>query len=95
MLYLNLCLHILNGIRGLNLKGDGFPSKGFDEDLHFETFFVLNFFKTVMICVCCNFLCDWSEPGDLTAIYRSLGLLSWETGPATHDVIGPQWQLLR
>ena len=58
MFYLDLCLHILNGIRGLNLKGDGFPSKGFDEDLHFETFFVLNFFKTVMICVCCNFLCD-------------------------------------
>ena len=35
VLYLDLCLHILNGIRGLNLKGDGFPSKGLDEDLHF------------------------------------------------------------
>jgi len=35
-LILNLCLHILNGIRGLNLKGDGFPSKGLDEDLHFS-----------------------------------------------------------
>ena len=52
MFYLNLCLHILNGIRGLNLKGDGFPSKGFDEDLHFETFFVLNFFKMLWsVCV--------------------------------------------
>jgi len=46
-LILNLCLHILNGIRGLNLKGDGFPSEGLDKDLHFATFFVLNFFKLV------------------------------------------------
>merc|ERR1712025_1006337 len=40
-LILNLGLHILNGIRGLDLKSDGFPSKGLNEDLHVETFFVL------------------------------------------------------
>merc|ERR1712213_105410 len=40
-LILNLGLHVLNGIRGLGLKSDGFPSKGLNEDLHNETFFVL------------------------------------------------------
>jgi len=40
-LILNLGLHVLNGIRGLDLKSDGFPSKGLNEDLHVETFFVL------------------------------------------------------
>merc|ERR1712012_1475403 len=40
-LILNLGLHVLNGIRGLDLKSDGFPSKGLNEDLHNETFFVL------------------------------------------------------
>merc|ERR1719188_1215696 len=40
-LILNLGLHVLNGIRGLDLKSDGFPSKGLNEDLHIETFFVL------------------------------------------------------
>merc|ERR1712152_58754 len=35
LLVLDLGLDILNGVRGLNLKGDGFPSKGLDEDLHF------------------------------------------------------------
>merc|ERR1711910_191202 len=40
-LILNLGLHVLNGIRGLDLKSDGFPSKGLDKDLHGATFFVL------------------------------------------------------
>merc|ERR1712213_243181 len=40
-LILNLGLHVLDGIRGLDLKSDGFPSKGLNEDLHDETFFVL------------------------------------------------------
>jgi len=42
-LILNLGLHILNGIRWLNLEGDGFPGKGLDEDLHDATFFVSKF----------------------------------------------------
>jgi len=42
-LVLNLGLHILNGIRWLNLEGDGFPGKGLDEDLHDATFFVSKF----------------------------------------------------
>jgi len=33
-MYLNLGLDILNSIRGLNLKGDGLPGQGLDEDLH-------------------------------------------------------------
>merc|ERR1712227_353015 len=40
-LILNLGLHVLNGVRGLDLKSDGFPSKGLDKDLHVDTFFVL------------------------------------------------------
>merc|ERR1711913_268948 len=40
-LVLNLGLHILNRVRWLDLEGDGFPGKGFDEDLHDATFFVL------------------------------------------------------
>ena len=40
-IYLNLGLHVLNGVRWLDLEGDGFPGKGFDEDLHDATFFVL------------------------------------------------------
>jgi len=40
-LILNLGLHVLNGVRWLNLKGDGFPGQGLDEDLHGATFFVL------------------------------------------------------
>jgi len=33
-MYLNLGLDILNGIRGLHLKGDGLPGQGLDKDLH-------------------------------------------------------------
>merc|ERR1719295_1852749 len=40
-LILDLGLHVLNGVRGLDLKSDGFPSKGLDKDLHVDTFFVL------------------------------------------------------
>merc|ERR1711992_292104 len=40
-LVLNLGLHILNRVRWLDLEGDSFPGKGFDEDLHDATFFVL------------------------------------------------------
>merc|ERR1712157_692414 len=35
-LILNLGLHVLNGVRGLDLKSDGFPSKGLDKDLHVD-----------------------------------------------------------
>ena len=31
---LDLGLHVINGVGGLNFKCDGFPSEGFDEDLH-------------------------------------------------------------
>merc|ERR1711950_8794 len=40
-LILNLGLHVLNGVRGLDLEGDGLPGEGLDEDLHDATFFVL------------------------------------------------------
>merc|ERR1711923_391599 len=33
-LVLNLGLDVLNAIGGLDLEGDGLPSKGLDEDLH-------------------------------------------------------------
>ena len=36
-LILNLGFNIVNGIRRLNLKGDGLSGKGFDEDLHATT----------------------------------------------------------
>ena len=36
--YLNLCLHILNGVRGLHLQGNCFPSEGLDKNLHFPNF---------------------------------------------------------
>ena len=35
-IYLNLGLHILDGIAGLNLKGDCFARQGLDENLHDE-----------------------------------------------------------
>merc|ERR1712150_136308 len=34
LLVLDLSLHVLDGIAGLDLKGDGLTSQGFDEDLH-------------------------------------------------------------
>merc|ERR1712106_1036174 len=34
LLVLNLSLNIINGVRGLNLKGDSLPSQCLDEDLH-------------------------------------------------------------
>ena len=33
---LNLCLHIVDGVRRLHLKGDGLTREGLDEDLHFD-----------------------------------------------------------
>ena len=32
---LDLGLHIVDGVRGLHLKGDGFAREGLDENLHF------------------------------------------------------------
>jgi len=34
---LDLCLDVVDGITGLNLKSDGLASQGFDEDLHTST----------------------------------------------------------
>ena len=34
MTYLNLSLHVLNGVRRLHLEGDGLAGQRFDEDLH-------------------------------------------------------------
>merc|ERR1711972_109648 len=31
---LDLCLDIVDGVRGLHLKSDGFPREGFNENLH-------------------------------------------------------------
>merc|ERR1712126_391309 len=36
-LVLDLGLHILNGVRGFNLQGDGLASQGLDKDLHTST----------------------------------------------------------
>merc|ERR1711953_316319 len=40
-LILNLGLHVLDRVGGLDLEGDGLPGEGLDEDLHDATFFVL------------------------------------------------------
>ena len=37
LLVLNLGLDIVNGVRGLDLKGDGLSRQGLDEDLHSTT----------------------------------------------------------
>merc|ERR1712086_425919 len=34
LLVLDLCFNVLNGVRSLNLKGDGFTGQGLDENLH-------------------------------------------------------------
>ena len=34
LLVLDLSLHVVNGVRGLDLKGDRLASEGLDEDLH-------------------------------------------------------------
>ena len=36
-LILNLHLHIVDGVRQLNIQSDGFSSEGLDEDLHSST----------------------------------------------------------
>jgi len=36
-LVLDLSLDIVNGVRGLNLEGDGLASEGLNEDLHLQT----------------------------------------------------------
>merc|ERR1711917_200248 len=58
-LILNLGLHVLDRIRWLDFKGNGFPSEGFDENLHDVTFFVLyiSYLKLYICCDCC-ILCD-------------------------------------
>ena len=38
LLVLDLGLDVLNGVSGLNIEGDGFTSKGLNEDLHFVFF---------------------------------------------------------
>jgi len=40
LLVLDLSLDVLNGVRGLDLEGDGLPGEGLDENLHFQRFFV-------------------------------------------------------
>ena len=35
LLVLDLSLHVLDGVAGLDLEGDGFSGQGFDENLHF------------------------------------------------------------
>ena len=37
LLVLDLSLHVLNGVGGLNLKGDRLSSQGLDKDLHTST----------------------------------------------------------
>jgi len=37
LLVLNLGLHVVNGVRRLNLQGDCLPGKGLDKDLHATT----------------------------------------------------------
>ena len=37
-LYLDLGLDILDGVRWLNLEGDGLAREGLDKDLHFSLF---------------------------------------------------------
>ena len=36
-LVLDLCLHVLDSVRSLNIEGDGLASEGLDEDLHGTT----------------------------------------------------------
>ena len=36
LLVLDLCLHVLDRVRRLNLEGDGLARQGLDEDLHRE-----------------------------------------------------------
>ena len=40
--YLNLGLHILNGIGGLNFKGDRFPRQSLHKNLHFRSLFIFD-----------------------------------------------------
>ena len=42
-LVLDLGLDILDGVRGLNVQGDGFAGKGLNEDLHVASVSCLNF----------------------------------------------------
>ena len=41
-LILNLSLNVFNGIIGFDLKSDGLPSEGLDEDLHSRQIFILD-----------------------------------------------------
>ena len=48
LLILDLSLHVLNGVAGLDLQGDGLTSQSFHKNLHFDTekknYFKLFFF---------------------------------------------------
>jgi hypothetical protein len=66
VLVLQLLLHVLNGVGGLHLKGDGLVSEGFHEDLHD---------RVVCLCVqCCWYVflhrrfrqIDARDPPELT-----------------------------
>ena len=37
LLILDFSLHVLNGVAGLDLQGDGLTSQSFHKDLHFDT----------------------------------------------------------
>ena len=60
--YLDLGLDILDGVRGLHLKGDGLAREGLDEDLHFLCLVLCKFSE---IKACCGIFCvteDWQAP---------------------------------
>ena len=80
--YLNLSLHILNGIRGLNLEGDSFPSEGLDEDLHSASLFVFWYLSEVkqvsVFYVWLKSACQpqcYIYPLEMTKLLIRLGLL--------------------
>ena len=44
LLVLDLGLHILDGVRWLDVEGDGLSGKGLNKDLHFSKVFLFNFY---------------------------------------------------
>merc|ERR1712180_65716 len=54
LLILDLGFHILDGIGGFHLEGDGFPCQGFDENPHFLFFLVCcKFISICLFCILC------------------------------------------
>merc|ERR1719391_1139305 len=53
LLVLDLCLDILDGVRGLHLKGDGLAREGLDEDLHFLCLVLCKFSDMKAYCGIC------------------------------------------